>query len=47
MNVAVVYFSLEGNTKYVAEKIARTLGADIITLIPAKEYPTGQVSKYF
>ena len=47
MNVAVVYFSLEGNTKYVAEKIAMTLGADIIPLIPAKEYPTGQVSKYF
>jgi flavodoxin len=47
MSVAVVYFSLEGNTKYVAESIAMTLDADIIPLIPVKEYPTGQVSKYF
>jgi flavodoxin len=47
MKVAVVYFSLEGNTKYVAEKIAGELDADIIPLIPAKEYPTGKVSKFF
>ena len=47
MNVAVVYFSLEGNTKYVAEKIASELNADLIPLIPVKEYPTGKVSKYF
>lgn len=41
MKVAVVYFSLEGNTKYVAEKIAKVLDADMIQLIPVKEYPTG------
>jgi len=47
MNTAVVYFSLEDNTKYAAEKIGTELGADIIRLIPAKEYPTGKFSKYF
>ena len=47
MNTAIVYFSLEGNTKYVAEKIAKSPDADIIKLIPVKEYPTGKVSKFF
>lgn len=47
MKAAVVYFSLEGNTKHVAEKIARELNADVIPLIPVKPYPTGDASKYF
>lgn len=46
MKSAVIYFSLEGNTKYAAEKIATQIGADLIPLIPVKEYPTGKVSKY-
>ena len=47
MKIAVIYFSLEGNTKYTAEKIAAKIGADLIQLIPVKEYPTGKISKYF
>lgn len=47
MKVAVVYFSLEGNTKYAAEMIARELDADLIKLVPAKPYPTGNAGKYF
>lgn len=47
MNTAVVYYSLEGNTQYAAEKIARDLDADLIRLVPAKDYPTGKLSKYF
>lgn len=47
MNAVIVYFSLEGNTKYVAEKIAKLLNADMVQLIPVKEYPTGKVSKFF
>jgi flavodoxin len=47
MKTAVIYYSLEGNTKCAAEKIAAKLGADLIRLIPSKEYPTGKVSKYF
>jgi flavodoxin len=47
MKTAVIYYSLEGNTKFAAEKIAFQLGADLIQLLPVKEYPTGKVSKYF
>jgi len=47
MKTAIVYFSLEGNTKFVAEKIAAELKADLIRLVPVNEYPTGNVSKYF
>lgn len=47
MQVAVIFYSLEGNTRFAAEKIAARLGAGLIELIPSKEYPTGKVSKYF
>lgn len=47
MKIAVVYFSLEGNTKYIAENIGKELDADIIQLIPDNAYPTGKVSKFF
>lgn len=47
MKSAVIYYSMDGNTKYVAGKIAAELGADLIRLIPAKEYPTGKIGKYF
>ena len=47
MKTAVIYYSLEGNTRHVAEKIAARLGADLIPLVPVKEYPTGKFGKYF
>ena len=47
MKAAVVYYSLEGHTKFAAERIARELSADLVPLLPVKEYPKGQVSKYF
>lgn len=47
MKTTVIYYSLDGNTKFTAEKIADKLGADLIQIIPAKEYPKGKVSKYF
>lgn len=47
MKTAIIYFSLEGNTKYIAEIIAKELAADLIQLIPIKEYPIGKVSKFF
>jgi flavodoxin len=47
MKTAVIYYSLEGNTKYAAEEIAARIGADLIRLVPVKEYPTGKVSKFF
>lgn len=46
MKSIVVYYSLEGNTKYTAEKIASQLNADKLELVPEKDYPTGKASKY-
>lgn len=46
MKAIVVYYSLEGNTKFVAEEIARNSKADICRIEPKKEYPTGKVTKY-
>ncbi len=36
----VVYFSHSGNTRAVAEQIARTTGADLFEIVPQKAYPT-------
>lgn len=47
MKAAVIYFSLEGHTKTVADKIAGELAAVTIPLIPVREYPQGKFSKYF
>lgn len=47
MKYAVAYFSLEGNTKFAAERIAGELQAELIPLIPVKKYPAGRFSKYF
>jgi len=47
MKTAVIYYSMDGNTKFAAEKIATRLSADVIQITPIKEYPTGKVSKYF
>lgn len=43
----VVYYSLEGNTKFVAEKTAELAGADILEIKPQKPYPTKGFMKYF
>lgn len=47
MAVIVVYFSLEGNTKLIAEIIAETVGADTAELKTSKEYPTQGFKKFF
>ena len=47
MKVALVYYSLDGNTAFAAEKIGLRLGADILRLKPVKEYPTEKIAKYF
>lgn len=47
MSKVVVYYSLEGNTKFVAEKIAEVSGADIVRLEPVKPYPTKGFLKYW
>ena len=47
MSTLVVYFSFDGNTKFIAEKIAETINADIIELKTSKNYPTEGFAKYF
>ena len=38
MKDLVVYYSMDGNTGYVAEKIKSRIGADMLRLIPKKAY---------
>ncbi|WP_122638346.1 flavodoxin family protein [Romboutsia sp. Marseille-P6047] len=47
MKNLVVYFSLEGNTKLIAEIIAKELDADIMELRTKKEFPKKGLKKYF
>ena len=51
MKTAIVYYSMSGNTKYVAEKIADGIKAtgevDIIRIEPQKTYPEKGVKKFF
>ena len=46
MKSAVVYYSLSGNTQYVAEKMAQALDADLIPLTPKKAYPNSGFKKF-
>lgn len=39
MKTAIVYFSLNGNSDFTANKIAEKIDADLIRLIPVKAYP--------
>jgi len=47
MKTIVVYYSLEGNTKFIAERITELTGANVIRLEPKKEYPTEGFKKFF
>lgn len=46
MKKAIVYYSMLGNTDYVAQYIAKEIGADLIRLRPKKEYPNKGVQKF-
>ena len=47
MKTLVVYYSLEGNTEYVAEKIRDAIGADLLKLVPKKPYHDKGFAKFF
>ncbi|MGN6710905.1 Flavodoxin [Anaerocolumna jejuensis DSM 15929] len=47
MNTLVVFYSLEGNTKIVADILAEELDSDCIELKPDKEIPKGGFTKFF
>lgn len=41
MKKLVVYYSLSGNTRMVAEAVAKAAGADVVELVPEKKAPSG------
>jgi len=47
MKKLIIYYSFEGNTKLIAENIAKTIDADILELKPTKEIKTKNFLKFF
>lgn len=47
MKKLVIYYSLDGNTRLIAQTIAETAGADILELKPASQPGTRGFMKYF
>lgn len=47
MKILVVYYSLDGNTKYLAESIAECVGADVIRLMPLKDIKNNKMKYFF
>ncbi|MBO4229569.1 MAG: hypothetical protein J5938_04375 [Clostridia bacterium] len=47
LNAIVVYYSLSGNSAYVAHRIARLIGAKELALNPEVPYPSGGFRKFF
>ncbi len=47
MKDLVVYYSLEGNTEYVADRIKNATGADTLRLVPKKAYHDKGFAKFF
>ena len=46
MKTLIVYYSLEGNTDYVANRIAETCGFDMLRLVPVNKYPDKGLKKF-
>ena len=47
MKTLIVYYSLEGNTAWAAERIAEITGAELLRLEPVKAYPSSGFRKFF
>lgn len=46
MKGLVVFYSLEGHTKFIADTIAKELKCDLLELKPEKEFPKSKFRKY-
>ncbi len=47
MNKIVIYYSMLGNTYYVAERIRKETGADLLRISPEKAYPDKGFRKFY
>ena len=47
MKGLIVYFSLEGNTEYIADELSKALSADKLRLVPKKTLHTSGFGKFF
>ena len=47
MKTVVIYYSMLGNTDYVAKRISKKLNADLVRIYPKKEYPNKGLKKFF
>ena len=47
MKTLIVYYSLEGNTEYVANRIKDRISADLLRLVPKKAYHDKGFAKFF
>ena len=47
MKTLVIYYSMSGNTKYVAELIKEKMKADLLEINPVKAYPDKRFKKFF
>ncbi|MEE1115201.1 MAG: flavodoxin [Eubacterium sp.] len=46
MKTLIVYYSMDGNTKYAAERIKEKIDADLCELVPVKPYANHGPAKY-
>ena len=46
MKTAIIFYSMNGNTKFTAERIAERTGADLIEIKPEKNYPDKGLKKF-
>lgn len=46
MKTVVIFYSLEGNTKFISEIIAKELKADLVELKTKKEFPSSGFKKF-
>ncbi len=47
MKTLLVYYSLSGNTEYIAEKIEEKIGGTLLKLVPQKAYANKGFAKFF
>lgn len=45
--IAIIYYSMSENTDYIAKEISKRIDADLIRLVPKKEYPSKGFIKFF